>query len=604
MSPREFFRLGQYAWGEDEPQSTTNYDEFISLIRSARVVVGANFHQFDLSVLFGVDSIEPVHMARRKQIIDTLTHATLVNPAPPFYFNEDGKKVKSDTPGTARRWFKLQNQAYQLGVEGKTMDLAKYAATFLYDDVPVVSEKTGKTLKRTERVYKEGICCGFGAIPVDDPTFVEYALQDVIAVRNVLRGLIEKFGPIDDYAWREQLKAAIDAQITRNGFRLDQELAFDRVKETAEEAARILNDLHDRYGFPLDGKKPLTSNVGKEALLKALKEVGVKERFLLRTDKGALSFSGDSVKGATAQVGTPEAIELGEAVAILAGQRTLPELALASVFEDGKVHPSILPLQKSGRKSITEPGLTVWNARGPKARQKEYFIPSSEDEALMEFDLSNADARGVAGLSGDKKFALRFEPGQDGHMINAIAAWGAEKVAEDPAKFRDAAKAPGHGWSYLIGAKKLSATTGLSIEESKVFLDNMNEAFPGVVAWQKKSQAFARAYGYVMNDWGRKMPVDKGREFTQPPALEGQSTTNEVMSDGLIKLPDRILRMVVITVHDALVLSMPLATLDRDRDVVLACFTRTWKPKNGGQEIEFPLGYGPAGRNWRECAHG
>jgi hypothetical protein len=915
LSPRKFFRLGQYAWGEGSVHTTADYDEFIALIRAARVVCFHNGHQFDLSVLFGVDSMEPVWMARNRRILDTFTHATLVNPAPYFYLNEDGKKVKSDTPGTARRWFKLQNQAFQLGVEGKTMDLFKYAQQFTYDEVPVISLKTGKPLKATRKIPREGVCCGFGAIPVDDPVFVEYAEQDVIAVRNVARALLEKFGPMNDYAWREQLKAAIDAQISRNGWRVDQELAWERVRETDEEAAYILDDLHTRYQMPLNGKKPLASDLGKQALLSALHDLGVKDRYLARTDKGAISFSGDSVRSAVEKVGTPDALALGEAVATLAGQRSLPELALRSVHPDGKVHPSILPMQKSGRKcvpeshrvltqtglksatevipgvdqtldasgewaiitdvhryadevtdvwsntrdrfectsehnwvqrrdgglvleplkpglrtmlkltpdtrefdlrrnnypksmtqteqraaligllvtdgrcaartdstgisalvyqtgkkfyqkmrevippeliasteyreehdhyamrlysnpvldllaeeglqvgdnlrrspsllpwvlglterenfafltsvwladgntanagitisckddgfarvvmiagyragyrpsrqsyqegsrvslrrdavgvrgltlaegrsdvwcvttetgtwtawnefgpyltgnSITEPGLTVWNARGPKARQKEYFIPNRDDEVLMEFDLSNADARCVAALSGDEKFAERFEPGKDGHMINAVAVFGQEVVDQDPAGFRDQIKGPGHAWSYRVGAKKLAISADISVEEARMFLEGLNNAFPGVVAWQESSTAFARRYGFVMNDWGRKMAVDAGREFTQPPALEGQSSTNEIFSDGLIRLPDRILRMVVITVHDALVLSMPRATLDRDVAVVLRCFTRTWKPKAGGQMIEFPLGHGTPGLNWKDAQHG
>src|SRR6266850_5556264 len=114
LPAREYFRLGGYCWGEsDDIILTDDYDEMLRVIRSADVVVGHNIHGFDLSVLFGVESIEPVWMAREERVFCTLTHATLVNPAPYNYVNRAGRTLKSNTPATARKWFSLDNQAFQ-----------------------------------------------------------------------------------------------------------------------------------------------------------------------------------------------------------------------------------------------------------------------------------------------------------------------------------------------------------------------------------------------------------------------------------------------------------------------------------------------------------
>jgi hypothetical protein len=43
--------------------------------------------------------------------------------------------------------------------------------------------------------------------------------------------------------------------------------------------------------------------------------------------------------------------------------------------------------------------------------------------------------------------------------------------------------------------------------------------------------------------------------------------------------------------------------MDEDIATVVRCVSRTWRPKNGGQAIDFPLGYGTPGRNWREAEH-
>lgn len=600
-SPEEYFRIGGYSWGESEEVTVTeSYDEIIEVIRKAKVVSCQNGHNFDWSVLFGVHSVEPLLMARKKKLFDTMIHATLVMPAPHSFVNSEGKTVLSNEPSKARRWFSLNNLAFQLGVPGKLMDLKTLAAEQEYEMVENISKKTGKPLK-PKKVRREDVCCGFGHIPKDNEDFREYLKQDVRALRHVARELLKK-GPLDWYAWRAQLSAAIDAQITRNGVRTDMPVIDERIVAQDWMIAHTLNELHDKFGFPVQGKKPLATLEGKAALQEALTEAGVFLDDLERTQNGALSFGGDSVKKAAERSKSQKAIDLAEAVAQLAGARTLPQLAKASTFEDGKVHPEIMPLQKSGRKSITNPGLTIWTARGPGAIDKEYFIPDSEDEVMIEADLSNADARGVAAMSGDTAFAVRFQPGQDGHMLNAIAAWGAERVASDPAGFRQKAKVPGHGWSYRGGPKALATQTGSTIEEMKVFVDGMNKAFKGVVRWQDACVRFASERGWIDNPWGRKMPVDRDRVYTQAPALRGQSWTTELITDALMKMPIWLLRCVKITIHDAILFSVPKARLEEAKALIKKCMESVHHPE-GGQRIEFPVSFGPVGRNWYEATH-
>jgi DNA polymerase-1 len=267
------------------------------------------------------------------------------------------------------------------------------------------------------------------------------------------------------------------------------------------------------------------------------------------------------------------------------------------VYEDGRVHPSIMALQRSRRFSTTEPGLTVTSPD-----HKDLYIADSDDDLLVEFDYSNADARAVAAYSGDREFAKRFLPGADGHMINALAAWGAEAVATNPAEYRQRAKAPGHGWGYKIGARKMALTTGMPEPECKAFLVALNTKYPGVVAWQDRVAKFARMHGYVVNDWGTRLVTEPGREVTQGPALLGQNATHELLLEGCVRLPDRLLRRLKLTVHDAVLMSLAKATLDSDIALVIRCSTRTWHPK-GGQAIHFPLSHGEPGRTWAQAAH-
>src|SRR5690606_35380742 len=146
-------------------------------------------------------------------------------------------------------------------------------------------------------------------------------------------------------------------------------------------------------------------------------------------------------------------------------------LALDSMHPEGVVHPDITMLERSGRWYSTKPGLTDWSARGEGEIEKQNFIQHSEHESLLELYYTNADARFVAAISGDRKYAERFEPGADGHLINAYAAWGKETVDSDPKTYRQMAKPLGHGWSYGGRAKGLARASGLPESTAKTFVD-------------------------------------------------------------------------------------------------------------------------------------
>lgn len=585
MPPDEFVRLCGYQWLGGEVVITTDQEELREQIRQARLVVGHNIHDFDLRALFGVDSDEPLELTEQGRVFDTWTHAPLVFPAPPYFTNRFGKTVKAKKPDEMKRWFSLGELAYQLGVDGKVDDLDELARP--YGDPELSRKARAKD--------------GYGKIPIDLPEYREYLVGDVHSSREVARALLEK-GSLDAYAMREQRIAARAAVITSNGIRLNQEAAQDRESTLATRRQEILDELSAGYDFPTEGKAPWSTDKGREAILSALADHGISEKTYPewpRTPAGRLSQSGDALIGATK--GTT-AEDLGSALAELKGQRSLSSLALSCVYEDGFVHPEITMLQRSGRWSTTNPGMTIWDNS-----EKFYFVPDSDDEYLMAFDLSNADARIVAALSGDRKYAERFEEGADGHLINAWAAWGKDVVGTergDPTteSYRQKAKPLGHGWSYGGGARTLSRESGVPYQDAKTFCDGLNREFKALVNWQSRVRGQVRN-NRVYNDWGRPMHVEPGREFTQVPALHGQSGTREIMCDIILAMPISVLRKVKIQVHDELVVSIPKKNWQECRDYMLDLMHTSFKPKKGGQRIEFPASAGPPAETWKDAVH-
>jgi DNA polymerase-1 len=393
------------------------------------------------------------------------------------------------------------------------------------------------------------------------------------------------------YEWREQATAAINAQISRNGFRVDRAVAEARVEKLKRRKDALLIDLVLDYGFPTEGKQPWRSNAGKQALLDIL---GPLAKDLPKTKKGAPSLSGDAIKSVT--TGT-EYETLGEDLGELLGQRSLAQLALDNTQNDGFVHPDITSLQRSRRFSVSQPGLSVWTARGPGAVEKSYFVADGEDHVLYEMDFSAADARVVAAYSGDKRYLRDMtDPAFDAHAQTGRWCFGAE-YDTDPKNFRQIAKDATHAIPYGAGGRRVSETVGIPLSNGHEVIKKFGKAYPSVARWMQRSRDEGKS-GTLTNAWGGVLFLELGREYTQSPALYGQNGTRELLVDGLIRCRDAgLLQYLKITVHDAVVFSFPRDNHRALKTKAEACFTTKFR------EVPFPLVSGKPASNWYEAGH-
>lgn len=590
MPPEQFVRLGQYAWGDGPIQYTTNLDELKQVISEADYIVGHNIVHSDLTWIYGNDSMEPLQLALQNKIVDTFILATLLTPAPYSYTNRKGHTFYgASAPEQAMKWYALDNLTYQFNLPGKMGDLKTLAKPFQPEGT-------------LEKDYE------YGLIPLDDPEFLEYAEGDVVAVRALYYYMleqVEKQKYPGDYIWREMTKWSINEQISKNGVLVDVAEAHKRVAELEAERDRIMPVLVEKYGFPTKGKQPWKSNEGKQAILDALKTYGItpKHPKWELTAKGAPSFGGKVMLAVTE--GT-EAEELGRALATLQGQRSLAQLALDSVMPDGKAHPSIMCMQRSGRTSVLKPALTVWTARGPGAVEKRYFI-AEPGHKMVSMDYSAADARAVAAVSGDREFMKRFDEGVDAHDLTGVIFFGEENYYKDRARLRNLAKIGGHSLAYRTGAGTLAKSLGVTVGEASTFKTNYEKTYYMVTAWQKEVTQEGERYGYVTNSWGRRMPVEKDRSYTQSAALIGQSTTTEVLYDGLMRIANdkpEVLRWVRMPVHDEIILVIPDNDIDWGVEYVRDKMSMVFDPQTVlGLPVEFTLSAGEPANNWFEATH-
>lgn len=580
MSPREFFRLGQYAWGIDgEVVLTESYDVIMEQLAKAGGVVVHNGHNFDLSVLYGKDSTTPMLMAQEKKVIDTMVWANLAFPAPPSYVARGGSKFFPKKPGEFLRWLSLDNLAYQFQIPGK------------YGSLKDIAKKYNPPKTKVADL-------DFGLIDLNDEDFLAYAKQDIVALQGITHRLC-LIGPMNEYYWREQLCAAINAQITRNGFHVSIDAVTARRDELENRRQEIMDGLVRDYDFPTEGKSPWASNAGKEAIVRILADFGItpETHEWPRTPTGALKLGGEDLKKLTE--GT-DAEEIGNAIAEVKGQRSLSQLTLDCLKGDSRVHPSIDDLQRSGRSSVTNPGLTVWTSRGDNAVEKAYYT-APEGYKLVSFDYSNADARAVAAYSKDEDYRKNFLPGVDNHMNVARQVYGEREDFDERAKdYRQLAKALSHAWNYGGGAKTISRASGQDLETADHFVKKMNGAFPGVVAWRNRMATMGERDGFIVNKWGRKMPVERDQAYTQSGALMGQSGTREVMNDAKIKMLEhdpRLVQWIAVPIHDELLFCIPESELAWAVPKIEELMYTNW------DGVEFHASHGDPADNWYEAGH-
>ncbi len=520
-------------------------------VRAAKLATGHNIMAFDLPALVnaGAMTMAEIHqLAADGRLFDALLAARLVDPP-----------MARDKGVDATR-------KYDLGTLGAAYGLGEK----LSDVSGALSKKYG----------------GWAAIPIDahdpDPEraadaaeFIRYMNQDVELSRSLQAALLEKLGgTVPEYLVREHRVAALAAQISLNGFLVDQPLLAERVTDVNERKAGSLAWLNENAGIPLANdkgvayKSPLASKVGKEALEAALRAAGATS--LWRTGKsGDLDTSGEHMRHLAQEYGhLPAVREIAKNVFRIVGARSVYQTVQDNLCPDGRVHPKIGFTQATGRWSVTSPGLTVLGKRGGRHVERAILLPDP-GQVLISADLSQVDMRAVAGLSQDQGY-IQMLMSEDPHTELAVALFG-------DASFREQAKAIGHGWNYGESLRRISQDNDIDPAVVNRFDRSMYERFGRLVEWREEVRALAASGALLDNGFGRLMRADPQRAHTQGPALMGQGAARDLMMTGLLRMDRRILPMLRAQIHDEIVLSVPEGEAEEIGRAVVDALTFEWR---------------------------
>lgn len=561
--------------------TTTDVSALLADMGAAEMVYGHRIFRFDLPALArhcGAD-----YDALAAKAVDTQIREQLIDPP--------------TAKGMKAGYYSLDAVAQRRGLIGKT------------DDLKALADEFG----------------GYDKIPTDDARYVAYLHGDLKATRAVYADQAKDLARLglEEYAAREMRVAAIQNRMSLNGFRVDTELLAQRVEAEETKRREALQALHSDYGVPLHrevmrgrGKartavlepmlSPLSTKEGRAALIAAFKAAGAP--FYPMTPSGDLALSAEALgdghyfRGRDKLPGmlryyrdNVEIARIVELVRTVTGATAKYAEIAKYVTSDGRVHGGIGEDQASGRWAMTRPSLTNLGKRGGKVEQRAVFLPEV-GHVFLAADFSQVDMRAVAGHCQDPGYMALFEPGRDAHMDMADVYFG-ERTKEN----RNRTKAINHGLNYGEGDRKISDQYDIPLALVQQARATREQAYPKLIEWTNEVRAKGEAGELLDNGFGRLMRCDPQRAYTQAPALMGQGTARDIMTEGLLRMVERmpdVTSMFRAVVHDEVVLSVPVEREAEARQVLADAMTFEW------QGVPILAEVSPAGSNWAACYAG
>ncbi len=174
----------------------------------------------------------------------------------------------------------------------------------------------------------------------------------------------------------------------------------------------------------------------------------------------------------------------------------------------GRVHTSFnQTVTATGRLSSSEPNLQNIPIRTDIGREiRRAFVPSEKDTLFLSADYSQIELRILAHFSEDAALITAFQQDKDIHSVVASAIYNVP-IEGVTSEMRRNAKAVNFGIIYGLSEFGLSRDTGLTLEESRQFINAYFSLYHGVKKYRDTVIEEAKACGYVQTLFNRKRAV-------------------------------------------------------------------------------------------------
>ncbi len=273
-----------------------------------------------------------------------------------------------------------------------------------------------------------------------------------------------------------------------------------------------------------------------------------------------------------------------------------------------RVHSSFnQTIAATGRLSSTDPNLQNIPIRTEEGRQiRKAFIPKDKNHTLLVADYSQIELRILAHYANDKTLIKAFKNNEDIHKRTAAEVYDVSinDVTDD---MRRAAKTANFAIIYGVSAFGLSQQSGLSMDQSKEFIEKYFKRYPGIKDYMDTMKEFARQKGYVITHFNRRryLPEINSknysiRQFAERIAINTpiQGTAADIIKLAMIKIYNNMTGMkskMVLQVHDELVFDVYKPELKDVKKIV-----RDGMEAVGDFEVQLVADIG-VGDNWLDA---
>ncbi|PIQ67824.1 DNA polymerase I [Candidatus Uhrbacteria bacterium CG_4_10_14_0_2_um_filter_41_7] len=278
------------------------------------------------------------------------------------------------------------------------------------------------------------------------------------------------------------------------------------------------------------------------------------------------------------------------------------------IKKDGRIHSTFnQTIAATGRLSSSDPNLQNIPTRSKLGNEIRKAFVAPKGKKLVAIDYSQFELRLAAVFSKDAGFIKAFQDGADVHARTAADILDKDEQ-EVTKQERSAAKGINFGILYGMGVKKLAASTGLSKDEARLFIDKYFAVHPGLINYIDRAKKLAHEREYAETLFGRKryLPEINGNIHMLVAAAERmavnmpiQGTQADLVKIAMIDVADWLSTSelditMLLQVHDELVFEIADADLVQALPRLKEIMESVWKS-------EIPLLVDTeTGNNWGE----
>src|SRR3954453_15365326 len=355
------------------------------------------------------------------------------------------------------------------------------------------------------------------------------------------------------------------------GVRIDLEFLQELGKELGDECRRLEGELHAQAGEQFN----VTSTPQLRTIL--FEKLGLTP---VKKTKTGPSTDADSLQKLAEEHPIVETLLRYREVEKL--RSTYADALPPLVGADGRIHATFNQLATTtGRISSESPNMQNVPVRTAGGRELRRAFGADQGFGLLTAHYSQIELRALAHLAEDPGLIDAFERGADVHTTTAARVFDVpeEKVDEFQRRF---AKVVNYGLAYGMEAYGLAQRLDIPTDQAREILDAYFAAFPNVAGYMKETIREAKACGYTTTLFGRRRQLPElssdnfrirqmGERMAQNAPVQG--TAADIFKLAMIDL-DRALEQaklesrMVLTVHDELVLEVPLSEREKVEPLV------------------------------------